>query len=75
MLIGVEGHLVQRSFIRADQSKGSVIEVVCDSVKILEKREAVENEEMEIPPFDDGEPEDDSKNLDSMDISDSDLPF
>ena len=77
MLVGVEGRLVQRSYLKADQSKASVIEVVCDVVRILEKKKPVENEEMEIPPFED-EPavsQDDNKNLDSMDISDDDLPF
>ena len=75
MLVGVEGRLVQRSYLKADQSKASVIEVVCDVVRVLEKRESVENEEMEIPPFDDEAPVDDNKNLDGIDISDDDLPF
>ena len=77
LLVGVEGRLNQRSYLKADGSKASVIEVVADSVQFLERREAVENEEMEIPPFDDAPAavEDDSKNLDSIDITDDDLPF
>ena len=76
LLVGVEGRLNQRSFIRQDGSKTSVIEVLCDSVQFLEKRnEEVPNEEMEIPPFDDAVPADESKNLDSIDITDDDLPF
>ena len=77
LLVGVEGRLNQRSYLKADGSKASVIEVVADSVQFLERREAVENEEMEIPPFDDApvSVEDDSKNLDSIDITDDDLPF
>ena len=75
LLVGVEGRLVQRSFQRTDGSKGSVLEVVVDSVQFLEKRE-VENSEMEIPPFDDAVPnDDDNKNLDSIEITDDDLPF
>lgn len=76
LLVAVEGRLNQRSFTRQDGSKGSVIEVVCDSVQFLERREPVENEEMEVPPFDDVPSEsDDSKNLDSIEITDDDLPF
>ena len=78
MLVGIEGRLNQRSYQKADGSKASVIEVLCDSVQFLEKRE-VENEEMEIPPFDDVVPENnssnESKNLDSIEITDDDLPF
>ena len=77
LLVGVEGRLNQRSYLKADGSKASVIEVVADSVQFLEKREAVENEEMEIPPFDDVVETnvDDSKNLDSIEMTDDDLPF
>ena len=78
LLVGVEGRLVQRSYVRQDGSKGSVLEVVCGTVEFLERREQnVANEEMDIPPFDDmnqAEPED-NKNLDSIEITDDDLPF
>ena len=79
MLVGVEGRLNQRSFVRADGSKGSVLEVICDSVQFLEKRDvAVANEEMDIPAFDDMSQvaeSDDNKNLDGIEITDDDLPF
>ena len=80
MLVGVEGRLNQRSFVRQDGSKGSVLEVICDSVQFLERREQnVENEEMDIPSFDDmnqtSNEENESKNLDSIEITDDDLPF
>ena len=77
MLVGVEGRLNQRSFVRQDGSKGSVLEVICDSVQFLERREtSVENEEMEIPEFNDiPAAQDDNKNLDSIEITDDDLPF
>ena len=78
LLVGVEGRLNQRSFVRQDGSKGSVLEVICDSVQFLERRdESIPNEEMDVPPFDDmnqTQPED-SKNLDSIEITDDDLPF
>lgn len=77
MLVGVEGRLNQRSFVRQDGSKGSVLEVICDSVQFLERREVAENEEMDVPPFDDINPssEEDNKNLDSIELTDDDLPF
>ena len=79
MLVGVEGRLNQRSFVRQDGSKGSVLEVICDSVQFLEKREnAIPNEEMDIPSFDYVNQDtsvEDSKNLDSIEITDDDLPF
>ena len=77
LLVGVEGRLRQRSFQRADGTKSSTIEVIADSVQFLERREEqIPNEEMEIPPFDDVVPaQDDNKNLDSIEITDDDLPF
>ena len=79
MLVGVEGRLNQRSFVRQDGSKGSVLEVICDSVQFLERRETqVANEEMDIPSFDDINQDnsaEESKNLDSIEITDDDLPF
>ena len=78
MLVGVEGRLNQRSYLKNDGSKASIIEVICDSVQFLERREPVDNEEMEVPPFDDVEQspaEDDNKNLDNIEMTDDDLPF
>ena len=76
MLVGVEGRLNQRSFVRQDGSKGSVLEVICDSVQFLERRDtAVANEEMDIPSFNDIPAEEEKQNLDSIEITDDDLPF
>ena len=78
LLVGVEGRLNQRSYQKADGSKASVLEVIVDSIQSLERRDVqVENEEMEVPPFDDlaQSKEEDSKNLDSIDIAEDDLPF
>ena len=79
MLVGIEGRLNQRSFVRQDGSKGSVLEVICDSVQFLERRDTpVANEEMDIPSFDDMNQDvsaEESKNLDSIEITDDDLPF
>ena len=76
LLVGIEGRLNQRSYQKNDGTKASVLEVICDSVQFLERREPVENEEMDIPPFDDvPAQESDNKNLDSIEITDDDLPF
>ena len=74
-LVGIEGRLNQRSFVRQDGSKGSVLEVICDSVQFLEPKSANGNEE--TVTFDDEivAPADDNKNLDSLDLPDDDLPF
>ena len=69
--IAVDGSLNQRNFVRQDGSKGKVIELVVDSVTFLEPKKDAPVEE---PKFDDIQaPE--SNNLDSIDLSDDDLPF
>ena len=76
LLVGVEGRLNQRSYQKNDGTKASVLEVIADSVQFLEKREQLPNEEMEIPEFDDAQPtQEESKNLDSIEFADDDLPF
>lgn len=73
-LVGVEGRLNQRSFTRQDGSKGSVVEVLCDSVQFLEPKGSNSNGE-EVPTFDDTDSNDGNKNLDNLDLPDDDLPF
>ena len=72
-LVAVDGRIRQRSFERRDGTKGSVIEVVADSVQFLEPKgdKIIPNEEF-IP---DEVPEDNGQNLDSIDVTDDDLPF
>lgn len=72
MLVGVEGRLSQRSFERKDGTKGSVLEVISDSVEFLEPRKDGE-QPIETPVFDDVKEE--SNNLESIDLPDDDLPF
>ena len=73
-LVGVEGRLNQRTYLRQDQSKATVYEVLCDNVQFLEpKTEQIPNEE---PVFDDQTAEPvQSKNLESVNLPDDDLPF
>lgn len=73
-LVAVDGRIRQRSFERRDGTKGSVIEVIADSVQFLEPKETrtIPNEEF-IP--DEVEPEINGNNLDTIDVTDDDLPF
>ncbi len=74
-LVGVEGRLNQRSFTRADGTKGSVVEVLCDSVQFLESKSPSEGAG-ETPVFDDEPRVDEGKsNIENLDLPDDDLPF
>ena len=75
-LVGVEGFLNQRKYQRQDGSTASVIEVICDNVEFLEPKKTTGGYE-EVPPFDDAPApvEEDSRNLDSLNLPDDDLPF
>ena len=70
-LVGVDGRLHQRRFERKDGSKGSAFEIIADSVQFLEpkSKDAPTEVVSDEPAFDD------SKNLDSIDVTDDDLPF
>lgn len=78
-LVGVEGALNQRKYQRQDGTNASVIEVLCDSVQFLEPKGTRGGGYEEVPPFDDAPApsvkEDDSRNLDSLNLPDDDLPF
>ena len=72
-LVMVDGQLHQRSFKRKDGSDASVIEVVADSVQFLEPKgtRGVElNSGYEADVVNDN-----SQNLDTIDVTDDDLPF
>lgn len=71
-LVGVEGRLNQRSYQRQDGTNAKVLEVLCDSVQFLEPKG---DNPADAPIFDDQPVEDTSKNLDSLDLPDDDLPF
>ena len=81
-LISIEGRLNQRKYERQDGSKANVIEVICDNVSLLRSK-GDERPAADAPSFNDGnasepvdnEPEDNSNNLDGIDIPDDALPF
>ena len=76
-LVGVDGRIRQRTFERRDGTKSSVIEVIADSVSFLEpnKNREIPNEEIVLDEVRDETPVDESKNLDSIEVTDDDLPF
>lgn len=73
-LVGVDGRIVQRSYDRKDGTKASIFEITCDSVQFLEPKEDGVNQSNPSDDFNQ-EIHDDSKNLDTIDIPDDDLPF
>ena len=78
-IIGVEGRLNQRSYVRqTDNQKITVWEVLCDSVQFIMTKKKEPSEE-DAPVFDDINDDankGDSGNLDSLDLpADDDFPF
>lgn len=74
-LVGVDGRIHQRRFERKDGSKGSVIEVIANQVSFLEPKDNKGDASDSGYITDIQPPVDDSKNLDSIDVTDDDLPF
>ena len=75
MLVGVDGRLSQRSYDRKDGSKAQVLEVIADSVQFLEPKAANGNDQDTSVVFDDTANENESNNIDTLDLPDDDLPF
>ena len=71
-LVGVEGRLNQRSYQRQDGTKATVYEVLCDTVQFLDPKSPDQPEET---VFNDEPVDDSSRNLDTLDLPDDDLPF
>ena len=79
-LVGVDGRLQQRSYKRNDGTNASVIEVIADSVQLLEPKSSNGNRDSFNDghaniSFDDGNADDTVKDLRSEDLADEDLPF
>lgn len=75
-LVGVDGSLNQRNFVRQDGTKGSKIEILVDSVTFLEPKNggATVKADDDVS-FDDVADNNAGENLDSIDLPDDDLPF
>ena len=77
-LAGVDGRIRQRTFERRDGSKASVIESGADYVTFLDpasKNREIPTEEIIFDEVREEAPVDESKNLDSIEVTDDDLPF
>ena len=74
-LVGVDGRIHQRTFERRDGSKASVIEVIANHVEFLEPKGTREIPNEEVIFDDEPVVEEESKNLDTIDVADDDLPF
>ncbi len=76
-LVGVDGRIRQRNFERRDGTKASVIEIVADSVIFLEPKGETDitQDSGYVADVDLDNIKEDSKNLESIDVTDDDLPF
>ena len=75
-LVGIVGRLNQRSYLNKDNVKVTVIEVLCDSVQFLEPKGEGRQVANDNSGFEsDVQNQDESKNLDALDLPDDDLPF
>ena len=75
-LVGVEGSLNQRNFVRKDGTKGSVIEVICDRVAFLDRKEGGAAVSQDSGATNNGfETQDNDNNIDNLDLPDDSLPF
>lgn len=83
-LVGVEGRLNQRSYDSKDGRRVSLIEVICDTVQFLERKDDSSSPTVVEPTGNDygyqpdvpaGNKEPESKNVSSIDVTDDDLPF
>lgn len=82
-LVGVEGRLNQRTYDSKDGRRVSVIEVICDSVQFLERKDDSSAPTLVEPTGNSGYQPDptpemeapETKNVSSIDVTDDDLPF
>lgn len=76
-MIGVDGSLNQRNYVRQDGTKASVVEVLADNVTFLEPKgqNATVTAEDEVTFDDISDDSTKGTNLDSIDLPDDDLPF
>ena len=77
-LVGIEGRLNQRSYESKDNRKVSVIEVICDSVQFLERKdENATSEPVQEYGYQEKvkEVEPETNNVAGIDLVEDDLPF
>ena len=85
-LVGVDGRLNQRVYDSKDGRRVSTIEIICDSVQFLEKKDETAGPSVIEPSVNDFgyqpdpipqalEVEPEKNNVSSIDVTDDDLPF
>lgn len=77
-LVGIEGRLQQRSYVRKDGTNANVLEVVVDSVTLLESKGQSESryESQSSAPIDEPDVSEEKTDTPDMDVTvDDDLPF
>lgn len=77
-LVGIEGRLNQRTYETKDNRKVSVVEVICDSVQFLERKEVENASETQVEEYGYQEKNDvtpETNNVSGIDIAEDDLPF
>jgi single-strand DNA-binding protein len=73
-LIGIDGRLQQRSYENKEGRRVSIMEVIADVVKFLEPKGSTESSSSK-DDYQTDDTQDESKNLETIDIVDDDLPF
>ena len=74
-LVGVDGHLNQRSYTANDGRKVSVVEVIADSVQFLEKKNDSSGNSSTTSNNDYNRQMPEDEPVERIDASDDDLPF
>lgn len=74
-LVGVDGHLNQRSYTANDGRKVSVVEVIADSVQFLEKKNDSSVNSSTTSNNDYNRQMSEDEPVEGIDASDDDLPF
>lgn len=82
-LVGVDGRLSQRTYDSKDGRRVSIVEVICDSVQFLERKDDNGALLDPVAPIDEASYQPDTvpveepakKNVSSIDVTDDDLPF
>ena len=74
-LIGLDGRLQQRSYETKHGRKGSTVDILCDTIQFLDSKGSGPQQDNSVPSYEPQPQDDQSKNLDTIDIVDDDLPF
>lgn len=74
-LVGVDGRLVQRKYVRNDNTNASTVEITCDSVTLLSPKDSNESGTDNRSSSRNEEAVQEQNNVEELDVSDDILPF